>query len=47
MDGAIKKGSVEKFADAQENTVPIMKSTTALGTKLLPIVSELIKQRFS
>lgn len=47
MGEAAKEGNVEKFADALENTASIVKSTTALGTCLFPIIGELISKFFS
>lgn len=46
MGEAAKEGDVEKFADALENTASIVKSTTTLGTTLLPLVAELIGKFF-
>ena len=47
MGEAAEEGNVEKFAVALENTASIVKSTTTLGTTLLPIVGELIGKLFS
>ena len=47
MGEAAEEGNVEKFADALENTASIVKSTTTLGTTLLPLVGELIAKLFS
>ena len=43
---AAKEGNIEKFADALENTASIVKSTTALGTTLFPVIGELISRFF-
>lgn len=46
MGEAAKEGNIEKFADALENTASIVKSTTALGTTLFPVIGELISKFF-
>ena len=47
MDEATKESNVEKFADALENIASIVKSTTTLGTTLLPLAGNLISKPFS
>lgn len=47
MGEAAEEGNVEKFADALENAASIVKSTTTLGTTLLPLAGELIAKLFS
>lgn len=46
MGEAAKEGNIEKFADALENTASIVKSTTALGSTLFPVIGELISRFF-